>query len=171
MLRKITPFEYLVAVIAILTLVFWRDPVPAALAGQPSYFVLLHFLGLIASFAYGSRVLFNRDAMFAAWQWFGFFGAGVVPTILLLVVHMGNRGSLAWMAVGWLVCGLTAAGFAVPTLDGHTNLRFPTRRERAFRIAPWVIGCVLAALVTVWLQPTYDPADSPYRAWFPREAG
>lgn len=171
MLRKVTPFEYFVAAVAILTIVFWRDPVPAALAGQPSYFILLHFLGLLASFVFGSRMLFHHHATFAAWQGLAFLAGGMVPIIVLMMVHMGNRGSLTMIAVGWLVCGLTAGLFALPTLEGRQHLRFPTRRQRALWIAPWVLGCVVAALITVKSQPTYDPKDSPYRAWFPREAG
>lgn len=171
MLRKVTPFEYFVAAVAVLTIVFWRDPVPAALAGQPSYFILLHFSWLMASFAVGSRIVFRHHAQFAAWQGLVAIGGGTAGTIVLMPIHMGNPGSLHVMAIGWLVCGLTAAVFALLNMEGSAHLRFPTRKQRAMWLAPWVIGCVVVAAITVKAQPTYDPKDSPYRAWFPREAG
>lgn len=174
-LRKPTSFEYVVGILAILTCVFWRNPLAQLDAGADiTYFFVLQGLVVLAVFVVGSRVVFRRDKHFEAGQWLVGTGLYGLPIAILAGLHAGagHLRSLGFVALGWIVIALFALVFALPKLEGRPTVRYP--RAKRLRIMGVVaVGCVVAAIVTASLplSSSRGPQDSPYRAWFPREAG
>lgn len=173
-LRKPTSFEYVVGLLAILACVFWRNPLAQLDAGADiTYFFVIQGLVVLVVFVLGSRVMFRRDQHFEVGQWL--LGQGVYGlTIGMLAgIHVGagNLRSLPLVALGWIVIALFALLFALPKLEGRPTVRYP-RAKRLRIMGSVAAGCVVAAIITALLpMPSRGPADSPYRAWFPRELG